>query len=152
MHQKYFDWKNYTTIKKYYISIFTFAFILSVGIGAMFVRFYVFDKNIEYTQKPIIQEKSAFNVETEFFKESKKGDVEVPSYFTKQSDLRDKYQRSSKVEAEKKASYVTYVVMMMLFFGIQVVGLVVGNRYRFVGKESKEAYKIIHSYKEKREV
>lgn len=155
MHQKYFDWRNIKTVRKYYISIFTFILILSIGVGAMFVRFYVFDKNVDYYQDSIVKETSSFNVETDLYQVQSKGETKVnntnsnlPSYFTQQSKLRDKYQHSSKVEAEKKASYVTYIVMMMLFFGIQVVGLIVGSRYSFVGNESKKAYKLIKSYKE----
>jgi len=150
MHQKYFDWKGFKTLRRYYVTAFALVFVLSIGIGAMFVRFYVFDKNVDSYQSSILGDKSSYDVETEFLEEKAEGETKVskPSYFMQQSKLRDKYQRSSKVEAEKKASYVTYVVMMMLFFGIQAVGLIFGNRYSFVGKESKKAYKIIKSYKE----
>ncbi len=155
LHQKYFDWKNFKTLRTYYTTIFTFIFILSIGIGAMFVRFYVFEKNVDFYQDSIVSKSSSFDIKTELYEEKSKGKTEamnntphIPSYYTQQSKLRDKYQRSSKVEAEKKASYVTYMVMMMLFFGIQMVGLIVGNRYSFVGEESKKAYKLIASYKE----
>lgn len=154
LHQKYFDWKNFKTLRTYYTTIFTFIFILSIGIGAMFVRFYVFEKNVDFYQDSIVSKSSSFDIKTELYEEKSKGKTEainntphIPSYYTQQSQLRDKYQRSSKVEAEKKASYVTYMVMMMLFFGIQMVGLIVGNRYSFVGEESKKAYKLIASYK-----
>ena len=157
MHQKYFDWKNFRTLRKYYITAFTFIFVMSIGIGAMFVRFYVFDTNVSHYQKSIVKESSSFDINTELYKEKSKSVSQVekstphiPSYYSQQSKLRDKYQRSSKVEAEKKASYVTYMVMMMLFFGIQMVGLIVGGRYSFVGEESKKAYKLLTSYKEKR--
>ncbi|OHD96727.1 MAG: hypothetical protein A3E21_09460 [Sulfurimonas sp. RIFCSPHIGHO2_12_FULL_36_9] len=155
MHQKYFDWKNLQTVRKSYISIFTLILILSIGVGAMFVRFYVFEQNVDHYQDSIVKEASSFDIKTELYEEQSKGETKVnntnpnlPSFFTEQSKLRDKYQRSSKVEAEKKASYVTYMVMMMLFFGIQVVGLIVGSRYSFVGNESVKAYKILKSYKE----
>jgi hypothetical protein len=39
--------------------------------------------------------------------------------------------------------------MMMLFFGIQAVGLISGTRHSFVGLESKKAYKIVKAYREK---
>lgn len=156
INQKYFDWKKLKTVRTYYISLFTFIFILSVGIGAMFVRFYVFEKNVDHYQTSIVNESSSFDIKTELFREESKGDSksvkqtpEIPSYYTEQNKLRDKYQRSSKVEAEKKASYVTYIVMMIVFFGIQAVGLIIGSRYSFVGEQSKKAYKIISSYKER---
>lgn len=155
LHQKHFDWKNFKTLRTYYTTIFTFIFILSIGIGAMFVRFYVFEKNVDHYQTSIVNKTSSFDIKTELYEEKSKGNTEVknstphiPSYYTQQSELRDKYQRSSKVEAEKKASYITYMVMMMLFFGIQMVGLIVGSRYSFIGEESKKAYKLITSYKE----
>lgn len=155
MHQKFFDWKNLQTIRKYYISWLTFLLILSIGIGAMFVRFYVFEQNIDHYQNSIVKETSSFDIKTELYKEQSKGEANInnantnmPSFFTEQSKLRDKYQRSSKIEAEKKASYITYAVMMMLFFGIQAVGLIVGSRYSFIGNESLKAYKILKSYKE----
>lgn len=157
LHQKYFDWKNFKTLRKYYISAFTIIFILSIGIGAMFVRFYVFEKNVDYYQNSIVNETSSFDIKTELYEENSKGEINIgestpniPSYYSEQSKLRDKYQRSSKVEAEKKASYVTYMVMMMLFFGIQMVGLIFGSKYSFVGKESNNAYKVLVSYKEKK--
>ncbi|MGE3613087.1 MAG: hypothetical protein AB7G20_06430 [Sulfurimonas sp.] len=155
MHQKFFDWKKLQTVRKYYISGLTFLLILSIGIGAMFVRFYVFEQNIDHYQNSIVKETSSFDIKTELYEEQSKGEAKinsantnVPSFFTEQSKLRDKYQRSSKIEAEKKASYITYAVMMMLFFGIQAVGLIVGSRYSFIGNESLKAYKILKSYKE----
>lgn len=156
MHQKFFDWRNIKTIRRYYIAIFTFILILSIGVGAMFVRFYVFEKDVDYYQTSIVQKNTSFDVKTELYEEQSKGKIgakkeeaNVPSYFSKQAELRDKYQRSSKIEAEKKASYVTYIVMMMVFFGIQAVGLIIGSRYNFVGEQSKKAYKMMKSYKEK---
>ena len=156
MHQKFFDWRNVKTVRRYYISIFTFILILSIGIGAMFVRFYVFEKDVDYYQSSIVNENTSFDIKTELYREQIKGKLElekqetdIPSYFTKQTELRDKYQRSSKIEAEKKASYVTYIVMMMVFFGIQAVGLIIGSRYSFVGEQSKKAYKLMKAYKEK---
>ncbi|MBE0492651.1 MAG: hypothetical protein IBX44_10455 [Sulfurospirillum sp.] len=153
--QKYFDWRNFKTNRRFFLTIFTTIFILSIGIGAMFVRFYVFDKNIDYYQESQIIDSNTFDVETHFLKEKSRGVIEksennpdTPSYFNTQAELRDKYRRSSQVEAEKRASYVTYAVMMMLFFGIQVVGLISGIRYSFMGEESKKAYKLIKAYKE----
>jgi hypothetical protein len=156
--QKYFNWKTFHTNRKWLVTIFTAILILSIGIGAMFVRFYVFDKNVDHYQEPQMLSMKDYDVSTEFLKDKDKGTIKksatidkpaLPSYFTEQNKLRDKYRRSSQVEAEKKASYVTYIVMMMLFFGIQVVGIISGVRYSFVGEASKKAYKIIKSYKEK---
>ncbi|MDX9744509.1 MAG: hypothetical protein RBT59_11860, partial [Arcobacteraceae bacterium] len=156
MEQKFFDWKKVKTSRGYYKTSITFLLIATIGIGAMFVRFYVFDKNNEGSQKSIMQDTKSFDVETALFKEvgenNKKlnetnAENSLPSYFKEQSELRDKYKRSSTVEAQKKASYVTYIVMMMVFFGIQAVGIIIGSKYNFVGVESKKAYKIIESYK-----
>jgi len=156
MHQKYFNWDKMKTNRKFYISIFTVIFVLTIGIGAMFVRFYIFDQNIDYYQKSIDGDNSSFNIKTELYEQESKGNTKlknnnyIPSYYTEQSELRDKYQRSSKIESNKKASYVTYIVMMMLFFGIQMIGIIVGIKYSFIGIESKKAYRDIVSYKEKK--
>lgn len=152
--QKAFNWTKFKTNRRYLITIFTTILILTIGIGAMFVRFYVFDKNVDHYQESQITTSKNYDVVTDFLKNRDTGKVKntvnknvVPSYFTQQNKLRDKYRRSSQIEAEKKASYVTYVVMMMLFFGIQVIGIISGIKYCFVGKESKKAYKIVKAYK-----
>jgi hypothetical protein len=154
INQKYFDWRGFKTNRSYIITIATFILIASIGIGAMFVRFYVFDENSDKFQNPKISAESSYNVKTDFMKIEASGKVDkeestgLPSYFQEQSKLRDKYRKSSSIEAERKASYITYAIMMMLFFGIQAVGLISGTRYSFVGLESKKAYKIAKAYRE----
>lgn len=154
INQKYFDWRGFKTNRSYIITIATFILIASIGIGAMFVRFYVFDENSDKFQNPKISAESSYNVKTDFMKIEASGKVDkeestgLPSYFQEQSKLRDKYRKSSSIEAERKASYITYAIMMMLFFGIQAVGLISGTRHSFVGLESKKAYKIVKAYRE----
>ena len=154
MNQKYFNWNKNKTNRYNFVTIFTTIFILTIGIGAMFVRFSVFDMGISSSQESTSFDGRDFNVKTDFLGKSggKANSVEqksdaIPSYFKEQVELRDKYRKSSEVEAEKNASYITYGIMMILFFGIQVVGLISGVKYSFIGIESKKAYIAIKSYK-----
>ena len=154
MNQKYFNWNKNKTNRYNFITIFTTIFVLTIGIGAMFVRFSVFDMGISSSQESTSFDGRDFNVKTDFLGKSggKANNVEqksdaIPSYFKEQVELRDKYRKSSEVEAEKNASYITYGIMMILFFGIQVVGLISGVKYSFIGIESQKAYITIKSYK-----
>lgn len=152
IHQKYFNPKTKQTVRKKPITLALLVFVLVLGIGAMLVRFYVFDRDVSAHQKPSAALELSSNAKTTFRMEEGKAQVDdaLPSFYQEQAQLRDKYKRSSEIEAQKRASYITYFIMTFIFFAIQIIGVAFSYRYGFIGLESKAAYKQYISYKEQK--
>jgi len=150
---KYYDNSTLRTKRFYWTSIFTLITIVLIGVAAMYVRFNVYDMGAHRHHNPIGATQK-FDVKTDFLKELGDGSAggtqnndNVPLHLKMAAQKGESYKRYSEIEAEQNASYITYGVMMLIFFAIQVIGVIMGVKYSFIGKQSAEAYSAKINYK-----
>jgi len=111
----------------WYITLITAFFIVAIAIGATYVRGQVLEK--ELTQRVANQAEMIY--EDEFPEEL--GAVQKEADSKAKQDI---------VASEKKGGWATFIVLAVLFVFIQLLGILFGYRWGFVGKESREAYEI----------
>jgi len=115
----------------WYITLITAFFIIAIAIGATYVRGQVLEK--ELTQRVANQAEMIY--EDEFPEEL--GTVQKEADSKAKQDI---------VESEKKGGWATFIVLAILFVFIQLLGILFGYRWGFVGKESRDAYEIYSKY------
>lgn len=108
----------------WYITIITVTLITLIAIGATYVRGQVLEKQLN-------QEIS--NVVTNVYES-------VPSELAEIQTEADNKALQEQQEADRKGGWATFIVLAVLFVFIQILGIIIGFKWGFAGKQSKEAY------------
>ncbi|NVJ90404.1 MAG: WVD2 family protein [Methylocystaceae bacterium] len=126
-------------------TMIAFLAILVIAVGATVVRYETYK-----------QEKVA---ETSFVGSERTGELSLESLMDKSlpSDLTapqkeaDNRATQEKEDAADTANFTTFAILAVLFILIQAMGIGIGHRYGFAGKESKLARQIIGNFKSRSE-
>ena len=112
------------------ISGITIALIVCIAIGATYVRGQVLEKQL-------IQEVT--NVTTNSYESA------LPEVAQTLSEA-DAQVLKEEQNADRKGGWATFIVLAVLFVFIQILGILFGYKWGFVGKESKKAYRYIKNF------
>lgn len=112
-------------------TIFTIVFIIIIAIFSTWVR-------IEVLNKQLIEEKA--NISTSTY------EIMPPELALPQTQADNKAFDEAQA-ADRRGGWATFIVLAVLFVGIQFVGIMLGKKYGFVGAKSKEAYDTVANFK-----
>ena len=121
---------NAQVTRTWYITIVTVTLITLIAIGATYVRGQVLEKQLN-------QEIS--NVVTNVYES-------VPSELAEIQTEADNKALQEQQEADRKGGWATFIVLAVLFVFIQILGIIIGFKWGFAGKQSKEAYLYSHGF------
>lgn len=121
---------NANVTQKWYMSVITALLITLIAIGATYVRGQVLEKQL-------IQEVT--NVTTNSYENT------LPEVAQTLSEADTKVMKEEQ-DADRKGGWATFIVLAVLFVFIQILGILFGYKWGFVGKESKKAYGYIKNF------
>lgn len=121
---------NANVTQKLYMSAITGLLIVFIAIGATYVRGQVLEKQL-------IQEVT--NVTTNSYESV------LPEVAQILSEA-DAQVLKEEQNADRKGGWATFIVLAVLFVFIQILGILFGYKWGFVGKESKKAYRYIKNF------
>lgn len=125
-------------VRKRYLPMFTALLILVIAVGAYKVREETYlTKEKRESQAFEEQAKASFNKDTK----------SLPSFLIDTSKDNADVQNRGIIESKRRSNLITYVILMFMFLGIQVIGIFSGMNWGFIGKESKLAYLNCKNYK-----
>lgn len=126
---------NATVTPSWIITIITAILIISIAIGATYVRGQVLEKQLTAEVN---------NKQTNIFSP-------LPTELTKnQQEADDKALKDSQ-DSDRKGGWATFIVLAVIFVFIQLLGIMFGYRFGFAGRESEDAYKNCFSFASKQE-
>lgn len=126
---------NATVTPTWLISIITAIFIVVIAIGATYVRGQVLEKQLN---------EEISNVQTNVYSP-------YPTDLVQSQESADTKALSERQDNDRKGGWATFIVLAVLFVFIQLLGILFGFKWGFVGKESLSAYGDYHNFRTKQE-
>ncbi|MDD3009149.1 MAG: zinc ribbon domain-containing protein [Arcobacter sp.] len=126
---------NATVTPTWIISIITGIFIIVIAIGATYVRGQVLEKQLN---------EEVSNVQTNVYSP-------YPTELTQSQESVDKKAVDERIGNDRKGGWATFIVLAVLFVFIQLMGILFGFKWGFIGKESMTAYLDSHNFRTKQD-
>lgn len=126
---------NATVTPSWLVSIITAIFIVVIAIGATYVRGQVLEKQL-------IEEVS--NIQTDVY-------GSYPADLSVNQEKADTKALEDRQDSDRKGGWATFIVLAVLFVFIQLLGILFGFKWGFVGKESYSAYLDFNNFRTKQE-
>lgn len=126
---------NATVTPTWIISIITAIFIVVIAIGATYVRGQVLEKQLN---------EEISNVQTNVYSP-------YPTELTQSQGSADKKAVDERIGTDRKGGWATFIVLAVLFIFIQLMGILFGFKWGFIGKESMTAYLDSHNFRTKQD-
>jgi len=126
---------NATVTPNWIISIITAIFIVVIAIGATYVRGQVLEKQLN---------NEISNVQTNVY-------APYPTEIVNTQEKADKKALKERQNSDRKGGWATFIILAVVFVFIQLLGILFGFKWGFVGKESKIAYDDSHNFRTKEE-
>ncbi len=126
---------NATVTPTWLISIITAIFIIVIAIGATYVRGQVLEKQLN---------EEISNVQTNVYSP-------YPTDLVQSQENADTKALTERQDNDRKGGWATFIVLAVLFVFIQLLGILFGFKWGFVGKESMTAYLDSYSFRTKQE-
>jgi hypothetical protein len=124
---------NATVTPTWVTSVITAIFIIVIAFGATYVRGQVLEKQLN-------EEKT--NVQTNVYST-------FPSDLVNNQEKADTKALDERQDTDRKGGWATFIILAVLFVFIQLLGILFGFKWGFVGKESKIAYDDSHNFRTK---
>jgi hypothetical protein len=121
---------NANVTPKWHITVITAILIALIAVGATYVRGQVLEKQLN-------QEISNIGINIYDNAPSELGQIQENA---------DKKALEEQQDADRKGGWATFIVLAVLFVFIQILGILLGYKWGFVGKESKKAYSYIKGF------
>jgi len=116
---------NATVSPTWWVTIITAIFVVIIAIGATYVRGQVLEKQL--------------TEEVENISSSSIYDI-YPSELSSFQATADDQALKDRQDSDRKGGWATFIVLAFIFTFIQILGVLFGYKWGFVGKESKIAY------------
>ena len=126
---------NATVTSGWIISIITAILVVSIAIGATYVRGQVLEKQLT---------EEVTNVQTDVYSS-------YPSDLIGNQEKADTKALEERQDNDRKGGWATFIVLAILFIFIQLLGVLFGFKWGFVGRQSLIAYMDSHQFKTKQE-
>lgn len=127
---------NATVTPTWIVSIVTAIFVVVIAIGATYVRGQVLEKQLT-------EEKSM--TQTNVYEQK------LPSFILKSQENADAKAFDEAQDSERKGGWATFIVLAVLFVFIQLLGILFGFKWGFIGKESQIAFEDSHNFRTKQD-
>lgn len=128
----------------YKILITTALLVLSVAIGATYVRGQVLDKQLlQETMNPASNSLLQTDSSNDPLNNIANGDLQVPDADKSLHDSAVNQGMKEGMETDKKGGWGTFIVLAFIFVFLQILGVLFGYKYGFAGEESEKAYRAI---------
>ncbi|WP_152020594.1 zinc ribbon domain-containing protein [Aliarcobacter butzleri] len=127
---------NATVTRTWIVSIVTAIFVIVIAIGATYVRGQVLEKQLT-------EEKSM--IQTNVYEQS------LPSNIIQSQENADTKAFDEAQDSERKGGWATFIVLAVLFVFIQLLGILFGFKWGFVGKESQIAFEDSNEFRTKQD-
>ncbi len=127
---------NATVTQTWLITIITAIFIVVIAIGATYVRGQVLEKQL-------VEEKSM--TQTNVYEQS------LPSSLVQTQETADTKAFDEAQDSDRKGGWATFIVLAVLFIFIQLLGILFGFKWGFVGKESQIAFEDSNGFRTKQD-
>ncbi|QOG11940.1 zinc ribbon domain-containing protein [Arcobacter sp. FWKO B] len=126
---------NATVTPSWMISIITAIFVVVIAVGATYVRGQVLEKQL-------IEEVS--NIQTDVYSA-------FPMELVGNQEKADTKALEDRQDSDRKGGWATFIVLAVLFVFIQLLGILFGFKWGFVGKESLNSYLDYHNFRTKQD-
>lgn len=113
--------------------------IAGIAIGSTYIRW----TNLE---QHMIEEAVATQQKSDVGNPFASGGVQLPKDVTEPQQEADNKAKAELASATKRGSFAGFVMLAIIFLVTQLVGIGVGYKYGFAGKESSEAFKQTHGF------
>lgn len=132
----------------YVITIATLIFVTLVAVGATYVRGKVLDKQLDQEVtgqiEELDEEESLSDDMMDFTNESTDSDALVlPDEDMKEAREASINTIKRTTDIDKDAGWGTFILLAVIFLFLQLLGILIGFKWAFAGKNSKAAYKAI---------
>src|SRR5574344_135056 len=127
---------NANATSSWMISIITAIFVVVIAIGATYVRGQVLEKQL-------IEEKSM--TQTNVYEQS------LPTSLVQTQESADTKAFDEAQDSDRKGGWATFIVLAVLFVFIQLLGILFGFKWGFVGKESQIAFEDSSGFRTKQD-
>ncbi|XOB62353.1 hypothetical protein ACMC56_00750 [Campylobacterota bacterium DY0563] len=124
-------------VRKKYLPLFTAIIIIVIAVGAYKVREETYLTKEKRAAQNYEKHTATFNKNTE----------NLPAFLTDTAEDNADVQNRGIIESKRRSNLITYVILMFMFLGIQVIGIFSGMNWGFIGKDSKKAYFNMKNYK-----
>jgi len=128
------------------ISTMTLIFVIAVTVGSTYVRGKVLERDIIIESTGI----AALNSATPTFGNPYAEDA-LPTGLTSAASEAERKASEDSIDTERKGGWATFLVLAVIFIFLQILGVLIGYKTSFAGRESKEAYKIVGRFKNERD-
>ena len=115
---------NATVTPSWLISIITAIFIVVIAVGATYVRGQVLEKQLN---------EEITTVETNVYSA-------YPSDLAQSQESADNKGLTERQDNDRKGGWATFIILAILFIFIQILGILLGFKWGFIGNESYIAY------------
>lgn len=131
---------NVNVTPTYKVTIPTVLFIILVAVGATYVRGQVLEE--------LLLEEHQFTNSSGVSYEDPYNEVgTLPAELQEAQAVSDQQIDKGREDAQRKGGWGTFIVLAVIFIFLQIMGILVGLKTGFVGKESSEARKFIGSFR-----
>lgn len=133
----------------YKITVGTAIFVLCVAVGATFVRGQVLQ-----AEQMEIHRVGSYNSgisESAPYADPYAADVAIPAELVASQEETDKAVGDQIMDANLKGGWATFIVLAVIFVFLQILGVLIGFKTGFGGKESETAYEFSHRFKNRDE-
>ncbi|MTI08779.1 hypothetical protein [Curvivirga aplysinae] len=128
-------------------SILAFVAIVSIAVGATVVRYETYKQ--ERVAETLMEDSGTTEFSLSLLEDSSESDL--PSEITAPQNEADQKAEEEASNSEDTANFTTFSILAFLFILIQIMGIGIGQRYGFAGKESKQAYQLVGRFKSRTE-
>lgn len=127
---------NARVTPKYTWTTVCLVYVLAIAIGAFVIRNY----SLKSIEVDLVSNPDAFSQVQAGGAKLPDSPFELPAESAEQNQAAEHNSAQDKMEAIRAASLTTYIILSVIFLGIQGVGIVLSNRFSFAGKQSAQAW------------
>ncbi|WP_285422491.1 hypothetical protein [Pseudomonas sp. efr-133-TYG-103a] len=127
---------NARVTPKYTWTTVCLIYVLAIAIGAFVIRNY----SLKSMEVDLVSNPDAFSQTQGASGKLPDSPFELPAESVAENQTAAQSSAQDKMEAIRAASLTTYIILSVIFLGIQGVGIVLSNRFSFAGKQSGQAW------------
>lgn len=133
---------NARVTPKYTWTTVCLIYVLAIAIGAFVIRNY----SLKSMEVDLVSNPDAFSQTQSGNTKLPDSPFELPAESAQENQTADQTSAHDKMEAIRAASLTTYIILSVIFLGIQGVGIVLSNRFSFAGKQSGQAWQYTRGF------
>ncbi|MFJ5295025.1 hypothetical protein ACIQAL_00615 [Pseudomonas sp. NPDC088368] len=127
---------NARVTPKYTWTTVCLIYVLAIAVGAFVIRNY----SLKSMEVDLVSNPDVFSQTQGASGKLPDSPFELPAESVQENQAADHASAQDKMEAIRAASLTTYIILSVIFLGIQGVGIVLSNRFSFAGKQSGQAW------------